>query len=517
MSDKIIIFDTTLRDGEQAPGASLNIREKLEIARQLVRLNVDVIEAGFPIASPGDFEAVKAVSQEIKGPVIAGLARSRQADIDRAAEALKYAERGRIHVFLATSKIHMQYKLKKAEDEILNLAVEAVKYAKKQIDDIEFSPEDASRTELPFLARVVEAVIDAGARTVNIPDTVGYAIPDDFASAIEYLYAHVPNIDKAIISVHCHNDLGLATANSLAAVKAGARQVECTINGIGERAGNCSMEEFVMALKTRKDFFGSLHTDINTKQILTASKMVSHLTGFVVQPNKAIVGDNAFAHESGIHQDGVLKERTTYEIIDPEEIGLSESKLVLGKHSGRHAFKDRLEQLGFSLDNEELDQAFERFKELADKKKSVFDEDLESIVQEAFAQTVPQVYQLDYIHISSGNRNIPTATVRLKKEEVIFQDAACGDGPVDAAYQAIERITGIKLELVDYSLRSVSKGKDAIGEVVLKARYGDKVVMGKGTSTDIIEASARAFIDAINKLVRDSVDKGSDITKQGNV
>lgn len=517
MSDKITIFDTTLRDGEQAPGASLNIREKLEIARQLVRLNVDVIEAGFPIASPGDFEAVKAVSQEIKGPVICGLSRSRQADIDRAAEALKYAERGRIHVFLATSKIHMQYKLKKAEEEILHLAVEAVKYAKKQINDIEFSPEDASRTDLPFLARVVEAVIDAGATTVNIPDTVGYAIPEEYANTIRYLYEHVSNIDKAVISVHCHNDLGLAAANSLAAVLAGARQVECTVNGVGERAGNCSMEEVVMALRTRRDMFKDVHTDINAQQIIKASKLVSHLTGFVVQPNKAIVGENAFAHESGIHQDGVLKERTTYEIIDPADIGLFESKLVLGKHSGRHAFKDRLEQLGFVLDTDELQVAFERFKVLADKKKNIFDEDLEAIVQEAFSKTTPQVYTLDYISISSGNHNIPTATVRLKKDDKIFQDAACGDGPVDAAYQAIERITNVKLELLDYSLRAVSKGKDAIGEVVVKTQLDNKVIIGKGTSTDIIEASARAFLDAINKTVKAQSSPEPEVEKQGNV
>ncbi len=503
MSDKIVIFDTTLRDGEQAPGASLNIREKLEVAKQLVRLNVDVIEAGFPIASPGDFEAVQAISKAIKdGPVIAGLARSRKEDIERAAQAVKCAERGRIHVFLATSKIHMQYKLKKAEDEILKLAVDAVKYARSLCEDIEFSTEDASRTELPFLARVVQGVIDAGASTVNVPDTVGYAIPELYGNTIRYLFDNVTNIDKAIISVHCHNDLGLAVANSLCAVMAGARQIECTVNGIGERAGNCSLEEVVMAIKTRQDYFKNMHTDINTKQIMKASKLVSHLTGFVVQPNKAIVGDNAFAHESGIHQDGVLKERTTYEIIDPVDIGLGESKLVLGKHSGRHAFKDRLEQLGFALNNEELQEAFEKFKVLADKKKNVFDEDIEVIVEEAFTSTIPEMYTLEYISISSGNHNIPTATLRLKKDDKVFQDAACGDGPVDAAYQAIERITGIKAELLDYSLRSVSKGKDAVGEVVVKLSSDNRVVTGKGVSTDIIEASARAFLNGINKLVR---------------
>jgi len=513
MDNKIIVFDTTLRDGEQAPGASLNIREKLEIAKQLVRLNVDVIEAGFPIASPGDFEAVKAVAQEIKGPVISALARSRKQDIERAAEALEPAEKKRIHVFLATSKIHMDFKLKKAEDEILRLAVEAVEYTKKFTDDVEFSPEDASRTELAFLAKVVEAVINAGATTVNIPDTVGYAIPQEFENTIRYLYQHVPNINKAVLSVHCHNDLGLAVANSLAAVSGGARQVECTINGIGERAGNCSLEEVVMALRTRKDFFGGVYTDINTKQIMKTSKLVSHLTGFVVQPNKAIVGDNAFAHEAGIHQDGVLKERTTYEIMHPADVGLEESKLVLGKHSGRHAFKDRLEQLGFFLQENELEDAFEKFKVVADRKKNIFDEDLEIIVEDSFSKTMPQIYVLDYICVTSGNKNLPTATIKLKKDDKIFQDAACGDGPVDAVYQTIERITGIKAELMDYTLRAVSQGKDAIGEVLVKMKIDKKIVNGKGMSTDIIEASARAYLDGINKIVRGETSRNGDLKK----
>ena len=513
MSDKVIIFDTTLRDGEQAPGASLNIREKLEIAKQLVRLNVDVIEAGFPIASPGDFEAVKTISQEIEGPIISGLSRSRKADIERAAEALQYAKKGRIHVFLATSKIHMEHKLKKAEDEIIRLAVEAVKYAKSFLNDIEFSPEDASRTELPFLAQVVEAVIEAGATTVNIPDTVGYAIPGNFGNSIKYLFDNVPNINDAVISVHCHNDLGLATANSLAAVKAGARQIECTINGIGERAGNCSLEEVVMAMKTRRDAFGDLYTEINTPQIVKTSKLVSHLTGFVVQPNKAVVGDNAFAHEAGIHQDGVLKERSTYEIMRPEDVGLEQSKLVLGKHSGRHAFKDRLDQLGFILNDSELEEAFEKFKILADKKKDIFDEDLETIVEESFSKTIPQTYNIDYVCVTSGNTSIPTATIRLKKDDEIIQDAACGDGPVDAVYLAIERITGIKAELLDYSLRSISKGKDALGEVVVKLKVDDRVVSGKGVSTDIIESSAKAYLDGINKIVRTANKNESDVEK----
>ncbi|MCB1196484.1 2-isopropylmalate synthase [bacterium] len=502
MSDKIIIFDTTLRDGEQAPGASLNIREKLEVARILKRLNVDVIEAGFPIASPGDFEAVKEIAQEIQGPAICGLARATEGDIVRAGEAVKYAQAGRIHTFIATSPIHMEFKLKKTPQEVLKSAVEAVKLAKTFVNQVEFSPEDSSRTELPFLAEIVEAVIEAGATTVNIPDTVGYGIPQDYANQIKYLKENVPNINKAVISVHCHNDLGLAVANSLAAIEKGARQIECTINGIGERAGNCSLEEVVMAIKTRNDYFKNFYTEIDTTQIMKASKLVSHLTGFVVQPNKAIVGDNAFAHEAGIHQHGVLTKRQTYEIIDPKDIGLGESKLVLGKHSGKHAFKDRLEQLGYSLSPDELQSAFERFKVLADRKKNIFDEDLEIIVEESFIKSSHETYTLEYINISSGNKSIPTATLQLKKEEHVYQDAACGDGPVDAAYKTIMRITGVTANLLDYSLRSISKGQDAIGEVVVKIGVDDKIVTGKGVSTDIIEASARAFLDGINKILK---------------
>jgi 2-isopropylmalate synthase len=473
--EKIIIFDTTLRDGEQCPGASLNLREKLEVAHQLVALNVDVIEGGFPIASPDDFEAVKMMAKEIKGPRIAGLARCLEKDIDRAAQAVEKAGRPRIHVFLATSKIHMQYKLKKAEDEILRMAVEGVKYARKFVDDVEFSPEDASRSDPAFLAKVVEAVIAAGAGTVNIPDTVGYAFPEEFGRLIKYLKENVSNIQKAVISVHCHNDLGLAVANSLAAVRNGARQVECTINGIGER-------------------------EVNTQQIVKTSRLVSNLTGLVVQPNKAIVGQNAFAHESGIHQDGVLKEKSTYEIITPEEIGLSSNSLVLGKHSGRHAFRDRLGDLGFSLENDEIDKLFEKFKLLADKKKTVYDEDLVALVEDELAQ-VPELFQLDYLHISTGNTTVPTATVRLKKGEELFEDAACGDGPVEATYNTIDRITGIKGKLLDYALRAVTGGKDAQGEVVVKVQIDSRVITGKGTSTDILEASARAYLNALNRVL----------------
>ncbi len=499
MGEKIIIFDTTLRDGEQSPGASMNIREKLDVARQLQRLNVDVIEAGFPISSEGDFQSVKSVAAEVKGPIIAGLARCRKEDIDAAAEAVKPAERRRIHIFLATSEIHMKYKLKKAEQEILRMAVESVKYAKKFVDDVEFSPEDASRTRLDFLAQVFDAVIDAGALTVNIPDTVGYAVPDEFGAMIKYLRENTRNADKAVISVHCHNDLGLAVANSLAAIKNGARQVECTVNGIGERAGNCSLEEIVMAINTRKDFF-DYHTDINTKQIIKSSKLVSKLSGIPVQPNKAIVGDNAFAHEAGIHQHGILVERRTYEIMKPSDVGLFESKLVLGKHSGRHAFRDRLNKLGYQLSGEDFQRTFERFKALADKKKKIYDDDIEALIEDELS-TIPEVYQLDYISISSGTRTVPTATIRLKKEKEILQDASCGDGPVDAAYKTIDRITKLKCSLVDYSLRAVTGGKDALGEVTVRIEHKGEEVIGRGASTDIIEASAKAYINAVNKLI----------------
>ncbi len=498
--EKIIIFDTTLRDGEQCPGASLNLREKLEVAHQLVALNVDVIEGGFPIASPDDFEAVKTMALEIKGTMIAGLARCVDKDIEKAALALEKAVRPRIHVFLATSKIHMQYKLKKAEDEILRMAVEGVQKALKYVDNVEFSPEDASRTEPAFLAKVVEAVIAAGAKTVNIPDTVGYAFPEEFGKLIKYLKENVPNVNQAVISVHCHNDLGLAVSNSLAAIRNGARQVECTINGIGERAGNASLEEIVMTLRTRKDVFPNIYTEVNSQQIIKTSRLVSNLTGLVVQPNKAIVGENAFAHESGIHQDGVLKERTTYEIMKPEDVGLLENSLVLGKHSGRHAFRERLKELGFKLGDEEIDKLFEKFKILADKKKTVYDEDLVALVEDEFAQ-VPEIFVLEYLHISSGNTTVPTATVRVRKDKQVLEDAACGDGPVEAIYNSIDRITGIKGTLVDYALRAITGGKDALGEVVVKVKIDTRMVTGKGTSTDIIEASARAYLNAINRVL----------------
>lgn len=498
-SDRLIIFDTTLRDGEQSPGASLNEREKIEVAMQLARLRVDVIEAGFPIASTGDFAAVRRIAAEVKGPVIAGLARALPKDIERAASALEKAEKPRIHVFLATSGIHRRYKLKKAKDEILKLAASSVKKARRYVDDVEFSPEDASRTEPDFLAEVVAAVIAAGAGTVNIPDTVGYAMPEEFGRLIRYLRENVPSMSKAIISAHCHNDLGLGVANSLSAILNGARQVECTINGIGERAGNASLEEIVMAVRTRPDIY-RVRESIDTRRLWKTSRLVSRLTGIPVQPNKAVVGDNAFAHEAGIHQDGVIKKRSTYEIMTPESVGWRGTSIIMGKHSGRHAFSERMRQLGHALRPQELDRAFRRFKELADKKKFIFDDDLDAIVENMIS-AIPEEFTLDYISISSGNKTLPTATVRLRRGEKLLQDAACGDGPVDAAMKTIRRITGLRATLADYSLRAVTGGTDAQGEVTVKVTSGPYTETGRGTSTDIIEASAMAFLNALNKII----------------
>jgi 2-isopropylmalate synthase len=507
-SNRIVIFDTTLRDGEQCPGASMNLREKLEVARQLARLKVDVLEAGFPVISEGDFTAVRTIAKEIKGPIIAGLARCVDKDIDAAAEAVKPAgKRGRIHVFLATSKIHREFKLGKAKDEIIRLAIAGVKRAKSYVDDVEFSPEDGSRTEPDFLIQVCRAVIAAGATTVNIPDTVGWAIPDQFGALIGRLHAEVPefNAGKAIISVHCHNDLGHATANSLAAVRAGAGQVECTVNGIGERAGNAALEEIVMTLRTRQDFFPGVITGINSREIVRSSRLVSRMSSLVVQRNKAIVGENAFAHASGIHQDGVLKKRETYEIMDPEDVGWGLSELPLTKHSGRAAMAARLRHLGFKLSETEVQAIFARFKEIGDKKKFVYDDDLTALVGGHITE-VPETWSLDYLSVCSGSQTVPTATVRLKqagsKKQAaqVLQDAGTGDGPVDAALKAIDRLTKIRGQLVDYSLRAVSQGKDALGEVSVKVNFGsEKLVPGKGASTDIIEASARAYLNALNR------------------
>jgi 2-isopropylmalate synthase len=501
--DRIIIFDTSLRDGEQAPGFSMNTQEKLEMARQLARLNVDVIEAGFPISSDEDFEAVREVAKQVGtlegAPIICGLSRVGLGDIDRAWEAVKYARRSRIHTFVATSDIHLKYKLRKSRAEVLKAAVEAVKHARAYCEDVEFSPEDASRTDFDYMCEVLEAVIDAGACTINIPDTVGYAIPEEWFNRIMKIREHVKNSSKAVLSVHCHNDLGQAVANSLAAIRAGARQIECTINGIGERAGNASLEEIVMALKTRKDFF-EIDTQVRTEEIFKSSRLLSSITGVHVQPNKAIVGENAFAHEAGIHQDGVLKEKLTYEIMKPEDIGRAANKLVMGKHSGRAALAARLRELGFELDEGELGKAFKRFKDLADKKKEIFDDDLISIVKDEIAQ-VPETYTLDYLHMISGTGIIPSATVRLKKDTEVFQDSGVGDGPVDAVLNAIDAITGLKGKLQDYQLRAVTSGKDAIGEVSVKVDFDGTVVPGKGSSTDVIEASARAYVNALNRLV----------------
>lgn len=495
----IIIFDTTLRDGEQSPGASLDINDKVQIARQLVLLNVDVIEAGFPISSPGDFESVRRVAEEVRGVSVAGLARAVEKDIDSAAKALEKAERPRIHVFLATSEIHRKYKLQKAKEEIIHLAVKGVKHALKYVDDVEFSPEDASRTELDFLIQVVEAVIDAGAKTVNIPDTVGYAVPDHYASIIRGLKEQVKNINKAVISVHCHNDLGLGVANSLAAVKAGAQQVECTINGLGERAGNAALEEIVMAIKTRHDFY-QCSTRIATKELIATSRLVSTLTGLRVQRNKAIVGENAFAHQSGVHQDGVLKERTTYEIMRPEDVGLHKTKIVLGKLSGRHAFKERIRELGYEVSDDEFERAFEEFKRVADKKKEIFDEDIEAIIGIEKTE-VPHVFALESISINCGPRVVPTAQVQLKLQDGRIVGAhSTGDGPIDALFKAIDMLTGIPGKLLDYNIHAVTGGKDAMGEVYVDIDAGGRTVRGRAVSTDIIEASAKAYLNAMNKV-----------------
>jgi 2-isopropylmalate synthase len=500
MNNKVLIFDTTLRDGEQAPGASMNEYEKLEVAYALERLGVDIIEAGFPVSSPGDFASVQTIARAVKQSIVCGLARSMKKDIDAACDAIKVAARGRIHVFLATSKIHMDHKLKKDKETVLQMAIDAVKYAKFRMEDVEFSPEDASRSEKEFLYRVLEEVIKAGATTVNIPDTVGYTNPQEYAQLISDIINNVPNINKAVISVHCHDDLGLSVANSLAAIKNGARQVECTINGIGERAGNAAMEEIVMALKTRKDFFG-VDTNINTKEITRVSRLVSKLTGFPVPPNKAIVGANAFSHESGIHQHGIMNERTTYEIMKGEDVGVVGCGLVLGKHSGHHAFQARIKDLGIVLSDEKMAQAFERFKQLADKKKEVFDQDLLAIVDDEFDSNTEPLWALEDLVTKSGAKIEPEVVVTLKSKGETFEEKSSGDGPVDSCYKAIDAITKVSGTLLDYSIQSVTKGKDAMGEVTVRVMFGGKTVIAHGASTDIIVASAKAYINALNKVV----------------
>ncbi len=495
----IRIFDTTLRDGEQSPGASLNLKEKLEIARVLDQMGVDIIEAGFPITSQGDFEAVSAISAEISNAAVAGLARCTENDVRRAGEAVKHAKRGRVHVFCATSKIHREFKLKKAKDQIIRMTRDNVSLARTFVEDVEFSPEDASRTELDYLAEVVQAAIEAGATTINCPDTVGFTTPAEYRAMFEYLIKHVPGADRVIFSAHCHNDLGMAVANSLAGVQGGARQVECTINGIGERAGNASLEEIVMALKTRHDVY-PFATRINTRKLVPISRLVSSLTGLHVQRNKAIVGENAFAHESGIHQDGMLKHKSTYEIMVPADVGWAQSRNVLGKHSGRHAFKTRLEELSYRLTETELNASFEKFKTLCDKKKEIYDEDLEAIVEDQL-ENAEQLFRLKSLQVIAATQGTPTATVTLidsAGHEVT--DAATGDGPIDAMFAVIQRITHVSAQLVNYEVRSVTAGKDAQGEAVVELVHSQRKVRGRGVSTDIMEASAKAYLAAINRI-----------------
>jgi len=526
MNDKITIFDTTLRDGEQSPGASLNLYEKVEIARQLDKLGVDVIEAGFPISSPAQFEAVHRIGGEVSA-VVAGLARALEADIEAVRKALEHAEHYRIHTFMGTSDIHITQKfgderygkdLTEKRARVIQMACDAVAYAKTFTEDVEFSPEDAGRTDISYLAEVIEAVIAAGATTVNIPDTTGYTMPGEFGEKIAQLKQRVPNIDDAVISVHCHNDLGLAVANSLTAIANGARQVECTINGIGERAGNASLEEIVMALKVRADLW-DCHTTINTHEIMNTSRMVSSYTGMLVQPNKAIVGENAFAHESGIHQDGMLKNRDTYEIISPEAVGISESKIILGRHSGRHGLKVRLKTLGYQLDKEQLAQVYKQFLELADKKIEVFDDDLRAIMGDVLEQE-KGFYKLDYLQVILGTTTVPSATVRVLAGEEMFEDSATDDGPVAACFGAIKRALGIKTEfnLEHYQVRSITGGKSALGEVTLRLKHAGTTYAGRGVSTDTIEASAKAYLEALNQQkIQENTPAGENLTVKDRV
>ena len=499
--NRVVIFDTTLRDGEQAPGCSMTLNEKLRVADALAELGVDIIEAGFPAASPGDFEAVQTIARRIEGPSVCGLARCNAADIHRAWDALKEAAKPRIHVFVATSEIHREHKLQMAKEEIIKSAVGGVKLARELCDDVEFSPEDASRTELDYLAEVVEAVIEAGAKTVNIPDTVGYTVPNEFFELFTYLKSNVRGIDDVRLSVHCHDDLGMAVANSLAAVQAGARQVECTINGIGERAGNCSLEEVVMALHTRASFFGA-GTRINTQRLYPTSRLVANVTGMHIPRNKAVVGENAFAHEAGIHQHGMLKHSETYEIMRPEDVGLGKSNLVLGKHSGRHAFRERVAQLGFQLDDVELNRCFEEFKALADRKKDMFDADIEAIILNLDVGKAGP-WSIDELHITAGTGSIAAAAIKLSHTDGrALQEAAVGDGPVAAAFKALERATGMDLDLRNFEVRGVTEGDDAQGEVTVTVEYNEQSFRGHAVSTDIVESAALAYLEVINRILR---------------
>ena len=498
MAHKVFIFDTTLRDGEQTPGANLNVDEKLQIARHLELLNVDVIEAGFPFSSPGDFEAVRAVAREIRGPQIAGLARAFVQDIDACWEAVKEATNPRIHTFISTSDIHLKHQMRKSREEVLEMAVAAVKYACRYTANVEFSAMDASRSDLDYVVQVFTAVIEAGATTLNFPDTVGYAIPEEFGAKIKYLVDHIPNLHRAILSVHCHNDLGLAVANTLAAVSNGVRQVEVTINGLGERAGNASLEEVVMSLATRGDLL-NYYTDIVTQYIYPTSRLTSKLSGVPVQPNKAIVGANAFAHESGIHQDGLLKSKITYEIMTPESVGIPKSSLVLGKHSGRHAFRERIIEMGYSLEDKELNLAFKRFKALSDMKKDIYTEDIEMIIMDEIYK-IPEKFKLVYLNVTCGKATIPTATVKVDIDGTMYQDVGVGDGPVDATYKIIKKLVKTNSNLLKFSINSITRDMDAQGEVFVKLEEKGYTVIGKGADTDIIVASAKAYINALNKL-----------------
>ncbi|MBI4776122.1 MAG: 2-isopropylmalate synthase [Deltaproteobacteria bacterium] len=498
MSERVYIFDTTLRDGEQSPGASMNTAEKLRLASQLERMGVDIIEAGFPAASDGDFAAVEQIAQKLGVCQVAGLARANKPDLDRAWNAIKGAAHPRIHTFIATSDIHLKYKLKISREQALKDAVEAVKYAKSFTGNVEFSAEDATRSDRDFLCKIFEAAIEAGAATINIPDTVGYSMPHEFAETVAYVRTHVPNIHKAIISVHCHDDLGMATANTLAGVRSGARQIEVTMNGIGERAGNTSLEETVMAIRTRNDLL-TFETGINTQLIYPTSRLVSMITGIIVQPNKAIVGANAFAHEAGIHQDGMLKHETTYEIMRPADVGLESSSLVLGKHSGRHAFKKRLESMGYDLSKPDLDRLFFRFKELADKRKEMLDEDIEALVAEELLR-VPDHYKLNYLNVVSGSVAVPTATVKLEVDGKEFTGAEFGVGPIDATFNAIAKLTKTSAKLLRFSVNAITGGMDAQGEVTVRLQENGTIALGKGADPDIITASAKAFLNGLNRL-----------------
>jgi len=498
MSEPVKIFDTTLRDGEQSPGATMNVAEKVRIAEQLEKLNVDIIEAGFPISSEGDFEAVKEIAKKIRRSQVVALARTNRQDIERAWEAVRFAKFPAIHTFIATSDIHLKYKLRKTREEVLNEASKAVRYAKTLCGNVEFSAEDATRTDLDFLCQVLSKVIEAGATTINIPDTVGYVIPSEFEKLIRTIRQRVKGIGKVTLSVHCHNDLGLAVANSLIAIQNGARQVECTINGIGERAGNASLEEIVMALRTRKDLL-QFHTRVLPKHIFTTSRLVSKITGMVIQPNKAVVGANAFAHQSGIHQDGILKEKMTYEIMTPESVGIPKSSIVLGKLSGRHAFRERLKDLGYHLSESDLQLAFNRFKQLADKKREIYDEDIESIVVEEILR-MPRRFKLVYINVVAGNVTVPTATLQMEVDGQLKQEADFGDGPVDATFKTIKKITRTRSKLLQFAINAITRGTEAQGEVTVRLEEKGQTVIGQGADTDVIVASAKAYINALNKM-----------------